>query len=146
MVGKEFELLSKSKLKLIRFFLTDYGSPQSGYTCTVYSFSNRKTPDIKIYDHPVICSSTTVNEWIELPLESEKTIFSPGRYLIAIKWQDSPGEEGKNSIAVGFQESDERPVSWMNWHGNDSQWQKDTGPYRGNFMIEPVLEMKELEE
>ena len=136
MLGKVVEVSSESQLKSIRFFLTDYGDQKSDFSFSIYSFSDRN-PNNEIYVHPELRSASSGNEWIELSLVSEKVILAPGKYLIAIRWPVTPGEDGSNSITVGFQESNEEPISWMNWHG---QWQKDTGPYQGNFMIEAVLE------
>ena len=136
MIGKEVEVSLESRLKSIRFYLTDYGNSQGDFSCTIYRFSENGTPDTEIYNHPIESSTSSGNEWIDV---SSELIIAPGKYLITIKWPVSPGEDGSNSITVGFQESDEEPASWMNWHG---QWQKDTGPYKGNFMIEPVFEIK----
>ena len=133
MLGKEITVSSESQLKSICFYLTDYGNPEADFSYCVYRFSDKDYPDTEIHHHSSVRASSSGNEWITLSLEHEEVILTPGKYLVAIKWPVSPGEDGKSAITLGFKESDEVPVSWMNWHG---KWLKDTGPYKGNFMIE----------
>ncbi|MDC7240556.1 MAG: hypothetical protein PQJ50_09370 [Spirochaetales bacterium] len=140
MAGIELPVYSLSILKEVKFYITDHGTPATPYSLAIYRFSSEAGPETPIRNLEITCTATEGNKWISHSLESDRITLEPGNYLVAMKWMASPGEDGLTAQTIGFKESDDEPVSWMNWNGRDDGWSKDTGPYRGNFMIEAALE------
>ena len=141
MIGKEVEIHALSHLISVRFYITDYGNPSGTYSCRVFRFSEDDVPTLPVYDSEPVSKEVAFsgNQWVDIPLYPTDLILSPGKYLLAMKWVIPPGELGMDAQTIGFKESEDMGISWMNWNGGINEWYKDTGPHKGNFMIEPVL-------
>ena len=137
MVGIELVLNERKKLNNVKFYITDYGEPSAPFSIRIFLFDDLNQPHGEIYLENFINYSLTGGvHWIIANLEEEDIFLDKGKYLIAMKWLLEPGPEGLTAQTIGFRESNvSEPKSWMNWLGERHHWKKDTGPYRGNFMI-----------
>lgn len=142
MVGVESCLDEERILKGLKLFITDYGKPNAPFSINLYEFSLSKRPNIEI---PITEKSfnsiiTSGNDWTSIDLKNESIKLFPGKYLISVRWLEAPGNDGLESLTIGFKKGYyQEPISWMNWSGKESEWSKDTGPYTGNFMIQPIF-------
>ena len=139
MVGIEVLLIQRRKLNTVSFYITDYGEPATPFSMRIFIFDNSDQPRGEFYlkQNDSYSSPHNGNQWIILKLEDENIWLEKGKYLIAMSWLKEPGSEGLTAQTIGFEENHHsEPKSWMNWRGERHSWQKDTGPYRGNFMIE----------
>ncbi len=138
MVGKEIKLTQEAQLKAIQFYITDYGQTTSNYSYGIIQFSEKDGFVDLLQESYLGITDAKGNLWVENDL-NEPLLLQPGRYLMFMKWEIPPGDNGKYAQTIGFKESENcSETSWMNWTGFTNGWYKDTGPYQGEFMIEPV--------
>lgn len=146
MIGKEIQVEYVTQLQSVKFFITDYGIPDTSYSYGVLKFLDEIIIDGILCENTLNSNDTCGkgNLWVENQFERTVTLL-PGKYLLYMKWDTPPNNQGDNTQAIGFkEEQSSKYLSWMNWSGNINDWHKDTGPYKGNFMIEPTYVSKLL--
>lgn len=144
MVGKEFKITHSVLLKALQFYITGYGLPQSNYNYGILQFPEKNSLFSLLQESYTDVKEINGEMWVKNELH-KPLLLQPGKYLMFMKWNTPPGNRGKSAQTIGFIESENCPdISWMNWSGSNNDWHKDTGPHKGNFMIEPVyIEMVE---
>lgn len=138
MVGKDLELSKRVQLKAFKFYITSYGQPDSNYSYGVLQFTGKDSFAGILHESYSDAAKINGDQWVEHKID-KTLILPPGRYLIYMKWEITPGDTGEHAQTIGFMEVESGPaINWMNWRGGTTDWHKDTGPYQGEFMIEPV--------